>query len=120
MKCNINFQSSLLKAILDEIPITHGQLFVNGDISYASQEPWLFPGTIRSNILFGQPFEMEKYNQVVKICALDKDFHQLPHGDGTYIGDKGGGLSGGQCARVNLARFVYFKTKISFLGSIFK
>ncbi|XP_014467785.1 PREDICTED: multidrug resistance-associated protein 4-like [Dinoponera quadriceps] len=76
-------------------------------ISYASQEAWLFGGTVRDNILFGQPYDKTKYAQVTSVCALTKDFRQLPQGDMTIIGDRGVSLSGGQRARVNLARAVY-------------
>lgn len=59
-------QSSLLHLLLGELPITSGQLSngPNGTISYASQEPWLFTGTVRNNILFGQPYDPDQYNEV--------------------------------------------------------
>ncbi|XP_050461230.1 ATP-binding cassette sub-family C member 4-like isoform X2 [Cataglyphis hispanica] len=76
-------------------------------ISYASQEPWLFSGTVKDNILFGQPFDRVRYNEVTNVCALIKDFQQLPQGDMTIVGERGASLSGGQRARVNLARAVY-------------
>ena len=93
-----------MQLILGELRSSQGRVEIGGSISYASQEPWLFPGTVRSNILFGQPFEKQKYQEVIKACALLKDFEQLAQGDKTYVGDRGGSLSGGQCARVNLAR----------------
>ncbi|KAG5307336.1 MRP4 protein, partial [Acromyrmex insinuator] len=76
-------------------------------ISYASQEPWLFGGTVRDNILFGQPYDKARYMQVANVCALTKDFQQFPQGDMTLVGDRGVSLSGGQRARINLARAVY-------------
>ncbi|KAL6254636.1 hypothetical protein P5V15_013943 [Pogonomyrmex californicus] len=76
-------------------------------ISYASQEPWLFGGTVRDNILFGQPYDKVRYTQVANACALTKDFRQFPQGDMTLVGDRGVSLSGGQRARINLARAVY-------------
>ncbi|KAI4497628.1 hypothetical protein M0802_007168 [Mischocyttarus mexicanus] len=100
-------KSSFLQLILGELKITHGQIYVKGSISYASQESWLFAGTVRTNILFGQPYDQTKYQKVVKACALLKDFEQLPHGDKTLVGDRGTALSGGQRARINLARAVY-------------
>ncbi|XP_070149239.1 ATP-binding cassette sub-family C member 4 [Polyergus mexicanus] len=100
-------KSSFLQAILGELKPSHGQIYINGKISYASQEPWLFAGTVRNNILFGQPYNKNKYRTVVKVCALTRDFEQLPYGDKTFVGDRGTALSGGQRARINLARAVY-------------
>lgn len=98
------FQSSFLQAILGELKVSQGQIHINGKISYASQEPWLFTGTVQSNILFGQPYDKDRYQNVVNVCALTKDFEQLPYGDKTLVGDRGTALSGGQRARINLAR----------------
>lgn len=69
-------KSSLIQAILGELEINSGTIDVNGVVSYASQEPWLFSGTVRSNILFGQPMNKERYNRVVRKCALErKEFY---------------------------------------------
>lgn len=97
-------KSTLLKLILGEMKPTSGQILVNGNVTYASQEPWLFAGSVRNNILFGEPYDEEKYRKVTRACQLSKDFEQLPHGDKTLVGERGTSLSGGQCARVNLAR----------------
>lgn len=93
-------KSSLLQAILRELPIECGSVQVNGSISYASQEPWIFSETVRQNILFGQEYDKERYEAVVIACALDTDFGQLPEGDQTVVGERGISLSGGQKARV--------------------
>ncbi|KAJ9588188.1 hypothetical protein L9F63_018452, partial [Diploptera punctata] len=100
-------KTSFLHAILNELPLSEGKIEVGGTISYASQEPWLFAGSVRQNILFGQPFVLERYNKVVRVCALKRDFQLLPYGDKTIVGERGVSLSGGQRARVNLARAVY-------------
>eukprot|EP00070_Physeter_catodon_P046581 XP_028353475.1 multidrug resistance-associated protein 4 isoform X4 [Physeter catodon] len=100
-------KSSLLSAVLGELPPSQGLVRVHGRIAYVSQQPWVFSGTVRSNILFGKTYEKERYEKVIKACALKKDLEVLEDGDLTVIGDRGTTLSGGQKARVNLARAVY-------------
>ncbi|PSN41132.1 Multidrug resistance-associated protein 4 [Blattella germanica] len=100
-------KSSLLQAVLGELPLSNGSLSVGGDIAYSSQEPWLFVGTVRQNILFGLPFNAERYKEVIRVCALKRDLELFPHGDKTIVGERGVSLSGGQRARINLARAVY-------------
>uniref|UniRef100_A0A8C2LHR1 ATP-binding cassette, sub-family C member 4 n=2 Tax=Cricetulus griseus TaxID=10029 RepID=A0A8C2LHR1_CRIGR len=100
-------KSSLLSAVLGELPPASGLVNVHGRIAYVSQQPWVFSGTVRSNILFGKKYEKERYEKVIKACALKKDLQLLEDGDLTVIGDRGATLSGGQKARVNLARAVY-------------
>uniref|UniRef100_A0A8C5BKD1 Multidrug resistance-associated protein 4-like n=1 Tax=Gadus morhua TaxID=8049 RepID=A0A8C5BKD1_GADMO len=100
-------KSSLLGAILGELNQESGVLKVKGRLTYASQQPWIFPGTIRSNILFGKALIPQKYERVLQACALKKDMALLPDGDLSVIGDRGANLSGGQKARINLARAVY-------------
>ncbi|XP_061082797.1 multidrug resistance-associated protein 4 [Conger conger] len=100
-------KSSLLSTILGELPPEKGVVKVRGALTYASQQPYVFPGTIRSNILFGKELHPQKYEKVLRACALTRDMELLPDGDLTVIGDRGATLSGGQKARVNLARAVY-------------
>ena len=66
------FQSSLLSAVLGELPLSEGQVSVHGRIAYVSQQPWVFSGTVRSNILFGKKYEEDRYKEVIKACALEK------------------------------------------------
>lgn len=87
--------------------VVSGTIEINGTLSYASQEPWVFAATIRQNILFGAEYEKKRYNDVVRACDLEKDFKQFANGDQTIVGDRGASLSGGQKARINLARAVY-------------
>lgn len=108
-------KSSFLKLLLGEIMPSSGTVELNGDISYASQEPWLFASNVRNNILFGEEYNRNLYKTVVKVCALEKDFEQFPEGDKTRVGDRGVSLSGGQRARINLARAVYKDSDIYLL-----
>ncbi|EAT42552.1 AAEL005937-PA [Aedes aegypti] len=105
-------KSSLLQALLKELPLESGTIVSKGKLAYVSQEPWVFAGTVRQNILFGQPMEKDRYESVVQACALIRDFEQLPHGDKTIIGERGAALSGGQKARISLARAVYRRADI--------
>lgn len=92
-------KSSLLQALLNELPLQSGSLNINGSISYASQEPWVFAETVRQNILFGDDYVRDRYKKVVKCCALIRDFDQFENRDRSIIGEKGT-LSGGQKARI--------------------
>uniref|UniRef100_A0A6P4DXN6 Probable multidrug resistance-associated protein lethal(2)03659 n=1 Tax=Drosophila rhopaloa TaxID=1041015 RepID=A0A6P4DXN6_DRORH len=108
-------KSSLIQAILGELKADAGQIKVNGSMSYAPQEPWLFSGTVRQNILFGQPMDHQRYAKVVENCALTRDFELLPLKDKTMVGERGASLSGGQRARISLARAVYREASIYLL-----
>ncbi|XP_011185639.2 probable multidrug resistance-associated protein lethal(2)03659 [Zeugodacus cucurbitae] len=108
-------KSSLIQAILGELPAESGSINVHGTFSYAAQEPWLFTGTVRQNILFGLPMDKNRYRTVVKKCALERDFELLPFGDKTIVGERGTSLSGGQKARISLARAVYRKSDVYLL-----
>ena len=100
-------KSSLLQVILNELLVLSGEVKVTGKISYASQEPWVFASSVRQNILFGLPMNKERYEKVISVCQLRQDVRTFSFGDQTLIGEKGINLSGGQRARINLARAVY-------------
>ena len=86
-----------------------------GRIAYASQEAWIFSGTIRQNIVCGSQWDSKRYKAVIKATALEKDLNVLPLGDQTAVGERGVQLSGGQKARVNLARCLYINADIYLL-----
>ncbi|KAK9888735.1 hypothetical protein WA026_000961 [Henosepilachna vigintioctopunctata] len=100
-------KSSLVHVMLNELPVSMGKIQIGGTVSYASQIPWLFTSSVRNNILFGKPYNKEKYEKTVEVCSLQRDFNLLPYGDKTNVGERGVSLSGGQRARINLARAVY-------------
>ncbi|PIK47382.1 putative multidrug resistance-associated protein 4 isoform X3 [Apostichopus japonicus] len=100
-------KSSLFMALLGELPHITGEITYNSRVAYTSQQPWVFSGTLKENILFGRPYNKPRYVKALSICALSKDLAILPDGDQTLIGERGVTLSGGQRARVSLARAVY-------------
>ncbi|CAB3237240.1 unnamed protein product [Arctia plantaginis] len=108
-------KSSLLQVLLKELPLMTGSVNVKGRVSYACQESWLFPGTVRENILFGLPYDVDKYKEVCRVTCLQPDFKQFPYGDLSLVGERGVSLSGGQRARINLARAIYREADIYLL-----
>ena len=100
-------KSTLLSAIAGEISNVSATITFAGTLVYVPQTPWIFSGTIRENILFGQPYDEPKYNRVIEACALTEDIQRFPDYDQTVVGERGEVLSGGQKARVSLARAVY-------------
>ncbi|KAG0367050.1 P-loop containing nucleoside triphosphate hydrolase protein [Gamsiella multidivaricata] len=101
-------KSSLLQAMIGTMTQTEGEVIRGTNISYASQTAWIQNATIQDNILFDTPFDEERYKRVVKACCLEADLKLFPFGDQTEIGERGVNLSGGQKARLSLARSVYF------------
>ncbi|VDK68798.1 unnamed protein product, partial [Cylicostephanus goldi] len=100
-------KSSLLSALLGEMGKLRGRIGMHGKVAYVPQLPWIQNMTVRDNILFGKPYDKRRYNQVLSACALKQDLKILTNGDMTEIGEKGINLSGGQKARISLARAVY-------------
>ena len=108
-------KSTLLSAIAGEVSDTSGTIDYRGTLVYVPQIAWVFSGTVRENILFGEPFDEAKYNRIIEACALTQDIRQLPSGDKTVVGERGEVLSGGQRARVSLARAIYSDADIFLL-----
>ena len=81
-------------------------------MSYVEQSSWIQNKTIKENVLFGLPYESKRYLETIKACQLISDLETLPAGDATEIGEKGINLSGGQKARISLARAVYANVDI--------
>lgn len=110
-------KSTLLAGMLGEIPIVEGKagILKGTSIAYCDQVPFIQNATVRENILFGKPFDTVLYRKVVKVCCLEPDLEILPAGDQTEIGGRGVNLSGGQRARVSLARAVYARADLYLL-----
>ncbi|KAI9398440.1 hypothetical protein POPTR_003G182601v4 [Populus trichocarpa] len=100
-------KSSLLSAMLGEMTLIHGSVHSSGSVAYVPQVPWIMSGTIRDNILFGKNYDSRRYSDTIRVCALDVDISLMAGGDMAHIGSKGINLSGGQRARLALARAIY-------------
>lgn len=100
---------------MGELELDSGLLEVHGALSYANQESFIFEGSIKSNILFTEEYDEKRYSEIVSVCGLTKDFEIFEFGDETLVGEKGVSLSGGQKARISLARAVYKKADIYLL-----
>ncbi|KZV96966.1 P-loop containing nucleoside triphosphate hydrolase protein [Exidia glandulosa HHB12029] len=124
-------KSSLLLALLGEMHLVphHSNLHFTGDeswynlprergIAYVPQEGWVLAATVRDNILFDAPFEKERYERTIKECALERDLEAWDAGDVTEIGERGVTLSGGQRARITLARAVYSRAETVLLDDV--
>lgn len=106
-------KTSFLKALLGDInKLDEGFINIKGAIAYVSQDAWLMNATVRENILFGSKFDPEFYRKTIDACCLNSDLEILPDGDETEIGEKGVSLSGGQKARLGLARAVYARADV--------
>ena len=108
-------KSTLLLAIAGEAPDQNWAITFRGTVVYVPQIAWVFSGTIRENILFGKKYEKSKDAKVIEVCALNQDIKKFPDCDQTIVGERGVVLSGGQRARVSLARAVYAEADLYLL-----
>ncbi|RWW72242.1 hypothetical protein BHE74_00019961 [Ensete ventricosum] len=95
------------------------QVKVCGSTAYVAQTAWIQNGTIQANIVFGQPMDRKRYEEVIRVCCLEKDLEMMEFGDQTEIGERGINLSGGQKQRIQLARAVYQDCDIYLLDDVF-
>ncbi|KAJ5665324.1 Metal resistance protein YCF1 [Penicillium maclennaniae] len=111
-------KSSLLQSILGELYKIDGEVVVRGRVAYVAQAPWVMNASVRENIVFGHRWDPDFYDLTVEACALLDDFKNLPDGDQTEVGERGISLSGGQKARLTLARAVYARADIYLLDDV--
>ncbi|XP_041931072.1 ATP-binding cassette sub-family C member 12-like isoform X3 [Alosa sapidissima] len=108
-------KTSLISSVLEQMHLLKGSVIADGTFAYVSQQAWIFHGSVRDNILMGQPFNQQRYNDVINVCSLKPDLAILYYGDETEIGERGLNLSGGQKQRISLARAVYSNRDIYLL-----
>ncbi|KAK6836235.1 hypothetical protein PG987_006730 [Apiospora arundinis] len=112
-------KSTLLKGLLSETSRTDGVVSVcSPEIAYCDQTAWVINGSIRDNIVGNSEFDESWYQSIIQGTALEVDLRQLPDGDSTIVGSKGIKLSGGQKARVSLARAIYARKSLALLDDI--
>ncbi|KAJ7284355.1 multidrug resistance-associated ABC transporter [Mycena rebaudengoi] len=108
-------KSSILQALIGEMRRTAGTVVFGGTTAYVPQSAWIQNATLRENIVFGQEDDEEKFRQIIRACSLEHDLEMLPNGEATEIGERGINLSGGQKARVSLARAAYSPSDVVLL-----
>ncbi|KAI9893113.1 MAG: hypothetical protein M1814_000660 [Vezdaea aestivalis] len=111
-------KSSLLQSILGDLFKIYGEATVHGDVAYVAQQPWVMNATFKENIVFGHRWDPNFYALTLKACALEDDLKALPEGDSTEVGERGISLSGGQKARLSLARAVYARADVYILDDV--
>ncbi|KDQ12205.1 hypothetical protein BOTBODRAFT_57028 [Botryobasidium botryosum FD-172 SS1] len=108
-------KSSLLQAMAGEMRKVWGEIVFGGSVAYVAQSPWIQNMTLRENVVFGQHDDEDRFREVIQACALQPDIDMLPDGEATEIGERGVNLSGGQKARVSLARAAYYNADVLLL-----
>ncbi|QLL33659.1 hypothetical protein HG536_0E05700 [Torulaspora globosa] len=119
-------KSTMLRAILGQLPCISGsvegvspKVYIRASsIAYCPQEPWIMNASIKDNILFGHRYDETYYNATIEACQLLPDLDILPERDATLVGERGISLSGGQKARLSLARAVYSRADLCLLDDI--
>ncbi|XP_043833871.1 ATP-binding cassette sub-family C member 6 isoform X2 [Dromiciops gliroides] len=108
-------KSSLLAALLGELPKLEGYVNIKGSVAYVPQEAWIQNASVEENVCFGQKLDIPWLDRVMEACAFHPDLASFPAGIHTEIGEQGINLSGGQKQRLSLARAVYKKASVYLL-----
>jgi ATP-binding cassette subfamily C (CFTR/MRP) protein 4 len=100
-------KTTLLFSIMEENRRIKGSLDIRGKIAYVEQEPFIFSSTVEDNITFGLEYNDERFKKCIDAACLEADMELLSNGQKTIIGERGINVSGGQKARISLARAIY-------------
>ncbi|CAD5120000.1 DgyrCDS8582 [Dimorphilus gyrociliatus] len=117
--CNSG-KSTLLRAIIGEIPVSAEELIVRGKISYLPQTPWIFNGTVRENIIGPNLFDYERFWKIIKICHLEEECVNYPSGIQTIIGNRGFRIKDTDKSKISLSRALYQNADIFLLDEPFQ
>jgi len=114
-------KTCLLNAIMNNYDISECKVEqkINGDISFCPSQPWVMTETIKNNIIFFGEYNEDKYNTIINLCCLKKDFQRLPEGDNTMVNGTCSNISEGQKIRISLARCLYQNKDIYLIDDIF-
>lgn len=109
-------KTTLLHALMREIKTVSGKASIKGSIAYVEQEPFIFSASVKENVAFGLEFDQARFDYAVKVSQLEEDVkNNFSNGADTIIGERGINVSGGQKARISLARAVYMDADIFLL-----
>ena len=108
-------KTTLLHAMMQETTLRHGTATVAGSVAYVEQEPFILSASVRQNIQFGLPLDQSRLDDAVKYAQLTSDLQLFANGIETVIGERGVNISGGQKARISLARAIYSNADIVLL-----
>jgi ABC-type multidrug transport system fused ATPase/permease subunit len=108
-------KTTLIEALLGELEVTAGNVYCEQNVAYVPQQAWILNSTFKENILFFTPYDEAWFQQTIDCCELGPDIAHLFNGVDTEIGERGVTLSGGQKARVGLARAVYSRRSLYLL-----
>lgn len=111
-------KSSLLSAVLGSMFLDKGHVRMTEKVAYIPQRPFIMSGTARENVVMGHPFDQDKFNRILHASALDVDLAQMPDGPETEIGERGQTFSGGQAARLSIARALYHDAELLLMDDI--
>ncbi|KAL7746310.1 hypothetical protein RI367_008318 [Sorochytrium milnesiophthora] len=112
-------KSSLLLSLLHHTRLVRGDMRVSPRLSYVPQSTYIFSGTIKSNITMGPADDAALLDRVVDICELRQDIARWEQGLDTRIGERGVRVSGGQRARICLARALYHDSPLYLFDDVF-
>ena len=108
-------KTSLLMSVMEETILESGKSKISGKIAYVEQEPFIVSDTVANNIMFGQEFDKDRMRFAIESAQMQSDLKLFNRGINTTIGERGVNISGGQKARISLARAVYSKADIVLL-----